>query len=128
MLTVCEAGLVAAGTASLEAAAVGLPMAVFYRMSLFSHLVGKLMVDLDDVALPNLIAGRRVVPELIQRDSRPERLAAELGRLLDDPAERESMRNSLRDVCRRLGGPGIFDRAAEAILGEIDGIAREEQP
>jgi lipid-A-disaccharide synthase len=119
VLTACEAGLVAAGTASLEAAVVGLPMAVFYRMSRLSHLVGRLMVRLDHVALPNLVAGRGVVPELIQRDCVPERLARELTRLLDDEGERSRMRESLLEVRRPLGGPGVYDRAAEAILGEL---------
>jgi lipid-A-disaccharide synthase len=119
VLGVCEAGLVAAGTASLEAAVVGLPMAVFYRVSRLSHLVGRLMVRLDHVALPNLVAGRRVVPELIQRDCVPERLAGELTRLLDDAGERSRMRESLLEVRRQLGGPGVYDRAADAILGEL---------
>jgi len=120
VLTTCRAGVVSAGTASLEAAVTGLPLVVVYRMGALSHWIGSMLVRLEDVALPNLVAGRRVVPELIQRQCTPEAIARELGAYLDDPAYTRRVKEDLREVHRRLGGPGIYDRAAEAVLAELD--------
>jgi lipid-A-disaccharide synthase len=118
--TVCAAGAVAAGTASLEAAAVGLPMVVVHRIHPLSYLLARTMVQLEDVALPNLIAGRRVVPELIQKDCTPERIAVALGCFLDEPEIVREVREGLLEVRSRLGGPGVFERAAEQLLKELD--------
>jgi lipid-A-disaccharide synthase len=120
ILTLCEAGVVAAGTASLEAAVVGLPIVVVYRMSPLSYLVGRTLVRLDDVALPNLVAGRRVVPELIQGECTAPAIERALAAYLDDPDHARRVRADLAEVRRSLGGPGVFDRAAEAVLAELD--------
>jgi lipid-A-disaccharide synthase len=95
-------------------------MVVAYRMGGLSYLVGRLLVRLPHIALPNLVAGRRVVPELIQRDCNPERIAAELLRYLEDPDHTERVRADLAGIRARLGGPGVFERAADAILAELD--------
>ncbi len=121
LLSVCDAGVVAAGTASLEAAVWNLPIAVVYRMHPVTYLVGRLLVRLDHVALPNLVAGRTVVPELIQGECRPEAIAGVISGYLDDPAGAEALREELSEVRRRLGKPGIFDRAAETVLAEVVG-------
>jgi len=123
ILSVCAAGVVASGTASLEAATVGLPMVVVYRVSPFSYAVGRALIKVDNIALPNLVAGRRVVPELIQGECNPEAIARALGRYLDDPDEADRARRELRAVRERLGGPGVFDRAAEALLDEVSPAA-----
>jgi lipid-A-disaccharide synthase len=120
VLAACDAGVVAAGTASLEAAVAGLPLVVVYRMGWFSYWIGKSLVNVKDVALPNLVAGRRVVPELIQSECTPARIAAELGRYLDEPGRVASVRRDLDDVRRALGGPGVYERAADAVLAELD--------
>jgi lipid-A-disaccharide synthase len=122
ILSICDAGACAAGTASLEAAITGLPMIVVYHMNSLSYAIGRLLVRLQDVALPNLVAGRRVIPELIQGDCRPEAIAAALGRFLDDPSQARRMRAAQDEVRRRLGGPGIFERAADAVLEELDAV------
>ncbi len=70
--------------------------------------------------MPNLVAGRRVVPELVQRECTPEAIAAALLRYLDDPVLAERVRGELEQVRRRLGEPGVFDRAAEAVLAELE--------
>jgi len=119
ILTVCAAGAVASGTASLEAAVAGLPMVVVYRVNLVSYLVGRMLVQVDDIALPNLVAGRRVVPELIQGDCTGDRIAGELLRYLDQPEEAARVRDELSGIRERLGGPGVFDRAAAEILAEL---------
>ncbi len=126
ILGVCSVGLVAAGTASLEAAVAGLPMAVVHRISWPTYYIGRKLVRLDHVALPNLIIGRRVVPELLQAGFTPERAAAVLSGYLDRPAETESVRKALLEVKQMLGGPGAFARAARAVLAELDGSPRND--
>lgn len=122
----CAAGAVASGTASLESALAGLPIVVVYRIAPLSYLLGRMLVDLEHVALPNLVAGRRLVPELIQGDCTPERVAAEVARYLDDPERAAEVRRGLAAVRERLGEPGVFDRAAEAVLAELDRVADPE--
>lgn len=128
ILSVCEAGVVASGTASLEAAVEGLPIVVVYKMSPLSYALGRTLVRLDDVALPNLVAGRRIVPELIQRECSGERIAEALARYLDRPGEAESVRRALGEVRSKLGGPGAFDRAASQLLRELPSPRPERQP
>jgi lipid-A-disaccharide synthase len=119
ILAVAATGVVASGTASLEAAVAGLPLVVAYRMGLLSYLIGRALVRLPHIALPNLVAARRVVPELIQRDCRAGRIAAELLRYLEDAEHTARVRGELAGIRARLGGPGVFERAADAILAEL---------
>jgi lipid-A-disaccharide synthase len=120
VLSLCETGVVAAGTASLEAAVSGLPMVVVYKMNLLTYALGRALVRVEHVALPNLVMGRRVVPELIQGECTDSRIASELASYLDEPGRAEAVRGELVRVRQRLGGPGTFDRAAEGILAELD--------
>jgi lipid-A-disaccharide synthase len=120
VLTVCTAGAVASGTASLEAAVAGLPICIVYRMSPLSYAIARTLVRLDHVGLPNLVLGSRVVPELIQAECTPERIAAELLRYVESPAEAERVRRALAEVRDRLGGAGVFERAAERLLLDLD--------
>jgi len=119
ILSLCSAGVVASGTASLEAAAVGLPMVVVYRVSPLSYAIGRALIKVENIALPNLVAGRRVVPELIQGRCNAGAIADALARYLDDPEEVARVRRELGAIRRKLGGPGVFDRAAEALLAEL---------
>jgi lipid-A-disaccharide synthase len=120
VLTACDAGVVASGTASLETAVAGLPAVVVYKVSPLTHLLGRMLVQLDEVALPNLVAGRAVLPELIQGDCRPDRIAGWIERWLDDPAESRRLRAELAEIRRALGSGGVFARAARAVLEEVD--------
>ncbi len=120
ILKICDAGVVASGTASLEAAVTGLPIVVVYRVNPISYGIGRMLVRLDDVALPNLVAGRRVVPELIQGECTGERIAATLSDYLDDPEKTARVRKELGQIQGKLGGPGVFDRAADALIAELD--------
>ena len=119
LLRVCTAGAVTSGTASLEAATVGLPMVVIYRINPISYWIAKRLIQVDHIAMPNLIAGSAIVPELLQDECNPPRIAAELDRYLGDPSHAESVRNALRAVLRKLGEPGGFVRAAESILAHL---------
>jgi lipid-A-disaccharide synthase len=107
--------LVASGTATVETALLGTPMVVVYRLSPLTYFLGRPFVSVPHYAMPNLVADRRIVPELIQRDFTPTRVAAEGLRLLEDPARAEAMRRDLSDVRLKLGAPGASRRAAEAV-------------
>ena len=123
ILAACEAGVVASGTASLEAALEGLPIVVVYRMNPLTYAVGKALVKLENVSLPNLIAGRRLVPELIQGDCEPGRIAEELLSYLDEPEHARKTREALMALRNSLGGPGAFERAADAVVSELEASA-----
>jgi lipid-A-disaccharide synthase len=114
-LAAARLGLVASGTATVEAALLGTPMLVVYRVSALTYLLGRPFVSVPHFAMANLIAERRVVPELIQSDFTAERVAAEALALLRDGARLTRRREELLEVRRRLGAPGASARAAQAV-------------
>lgn len=113
--------LAASGTVTLEAALVGTPMVVVYRTGWFNYLVAKSLVKLDYISLPNLVAGRQVVPELIQGRATPQAVAAEGMALLENEENYQRAVDDLAEVRRLVGGPGAGDRVAEMaqeLMGE----------
>jgi lipid-A-disaccharide synthase len=108
--------LISSGTATLEAALLGTPMIVCYRVSRITEAIVRLMVKVPWCSLPNLIAGRAVVPEVLQDELSGHRLAAEALRLLEDPETAARQRAAFDDVRARLGSPGVGRRAAHAVL------------
>jgi lipid-A-disaccharide synthase len=121
VLASCQAAMVASGTATVEAALLGAPMVVVYRLSRLTHFLGRRFVKVPHVAMVNLIAGKRVVTELIQDDFTPESVAGEIRSLLEQPERREAMKRDLAEVRRRLGDPGASGRAADAVATVIEG-------
>lgn len=116
VLASADIALVASGTVTVQAALHECPMVVVYRLSPLTYRLGKPFVRVDTYAMANLVAGRRIVPELIQDAFTPEAVAAEALRVLLDPAHAASVRADLRDVRAKLGGPGASRRAAEAVV------------
>jgi lipid-A-disaccharide synthase len=116
VLAASDVVVTASGTATVQAALHERPMVVVYRLSALTYLIGKPFVKVDTYAMANLVAGRRVVPELIQHDFTPERVADEAVRFLTDSGRYAQVRDALRDVRARLGAPGASGRAASAIL------------
>ncbi|MGH9431728.1 MAG: lipid-A-disaccharide synthase [Terriglobia bacterium] len=108
--------VVASGTATVEAALLECPMVVIYRISPITAFFARFMVDVPFYSMVNLLAGKRVATELIQKDLTAERLAAELRRLLDSGDFREEMRRDLRAIRLRLGAGGAIGRAADAAI------------
>lgn len=108
--------LVASGTATLEAAIIGTPMVIVYRLAFVSWLVGRLLIRVPYIGMVNLVAGKGIVPELIQFEATPDRIAEEARRLLESPDRRRAMQEHLHEVRDRLGPPGAVSRAADAIL------------
>ena len=116
VLAASDVVVTASGTATVQAALHERPMVVVYRLSQLTYRLGKPFVKVDTYAMANLVAGRRVVPELIQQDFTPERVADETVGFLTDPGRYAMVREGLRDVRARLGAPGASGRAAAAIL------------
>jgi lipid-A-disaccharide synthase len=113
--------LLASGTATLEAALLAKPMVVTYRVSLFSELVGRLLVRVKHVSLPNNLAGAELVPELIQRNATVEKLGAALERYLHDPAACATVVAGLKAIRHQLQCQAN-ERAAEAVLAMLDDV------
>ncbi len=120
-LAACGAALVASGTATLECALLGVPMVVGYRLHALSYALAKRLVRVPNVALANLVAGRRIVPEAVQNEFKVARLLAEARRLFGADGERQ--RFELAEVKRRLGSEGASERAARAVLAVARGTA-----
>lgn len=116
VMAAADAILIASGTATLEAALLGAPMVVCYRVSRFTEVISRLLIRIPWISLPNIVAGRAVVPELLQDDATGERLAAEARRLLSEPGVAAAQRAAFADLRSRLGEPGVGRRAARAVL------------
>jgi lipid-A-disaccharide synthase len=120
-LAAADLVIVSSGTATVETALLGTPMIVVYRLSPMTARLAKLLVRTRFFSMVNLIAGRAVVPELIQDDFTADRVAEEAGKLLPSTKEgklrAEEMRQGLAEVQRLLGPPGAVERAADAIAG-----------
>ncbi len=114
-----RAAVVCSGTATLEVALLGTPEVVVYRTSWLTYNLGKLLVRIPNIALVNVVAGHRGVPELLQDEVTPDAIVAELRPLLDDDERRARVRRFLTDVRSRLGEPGASRRAAQAVLGAL---------
>jgi lipid-A-disaccharide synthase len=115
-----DLALAASGTVTMEAALLGTPLVTFYRVTALSWLVGRRLVRVPFLSMVNLVAGRKIVPELMQNEMRGEILAAEALRLLLDPAARERMRRDLADVASMVSTPtDPLDRAAAIVYQEF---------
>ena len=125
VLAAADVALVASGTVTVQAALHRCPMVVVYRLSSLTYRMGKPFVHVDTYAMANLVAGRRVVPELIQEDFTPDRVASEALRVLTDPVHAASVRTALGEVRGRLGSPGASARAAAAVIEVARGQRRE---
>ncbi|HEV7514860.1 MAG TPA: lipid-A-disaccharide synthase [Thermoanaerobaculia bacterium] len=121
--------LCASGTATLEVGLLGTPMIVVYRLGAWTYLLARALVRLPDIALVNLVLGRRVVPELIQGAATPPRIAAEAARLLGDREAIAGIRQALAELRGKLGQGGASARAAREVAGFLRlGPTRPSRP
>ncbi len=111
--------LLASGTATLQGALLGAPMIVVYKTGGLNYFLGKRLIKVPYIAMPNLIAGGNLLPELIQDQATPERLAQEALGLLGDETRLAAMREGLTQVKQKLGGAGACRRTAELALSII---------
>jgi lipid-A-disaccharide synthase len=117
-----DLALAASGTVTVEAALLGTPMVTFYKVTAISWVMGRLLVRVPFYSMVNLIAGRAVVPELMQSQMTGERVAAEARRLLQDKTARHRMRADLAEVARQLSsGEGAVRRAAALVQEWMEG-------
>ena len=120
-LNLCDAAVIASGTATLEAALLEVPMVIVYRLHPLTYWIGSRLATIDMIGLVNLIAGRRVVPELVQGGFTPDTVAAELEKLLNDQSLQEKIRRDLREVRGKLGSKGAFPRTADIAMRLVAG-------
>lgn len=117
LLAHCDLALAASGTVTVEAALLGAPMVTFYRVSALTWWIGRPLVRVPFFSMVNLVAGRRIVAELIQSEATGEWIAAEASLLLEDPIRRQAMKDDLRNVSAALASEGDpIDRAADHVL------------
>jgi len=116
VLASVDLALTASGTATVQAALHDTPMVIVYRLSPITYRLGRRLVTLSTIGMVNLIAGERIVPELVQDAFTPDAVAREAIDMLTNPSRVASIRSGLARVRERLGGPGASRRAAEAIL------------
>jgi lipid-A-disaccharide synthase len=118
-----RAAVVASGTATVEAALAGTPLVVVYRLTALTWLLGRRLVSLDTFAMPNLIAARRIVTELIQRDCTAANMVRELSEIIPDSLRRQQMLRDLAEVSEKLRDGGNSEapalRAAREIVGKL---------
>ena len=115
-----DVAIVASGTATLETAYLGTPLVVIYKMAPLSYLIGKLLIDIEHIAMPNLILGDRAVPELIQGQASGKIIASEVIRLISDASVRDVMLTKLGKLKELLGQPGCAKIIAGAIEKDLN--------
>ncbi|MHB8174856.1 MAG: lipid-A-disaccharide synthase [Nitrospirota bacterium] len=118
VMSLMDAGIVASGTATLQTALRQKPMVIIYRLSPFTYWLGKMLIDVPFIGMPNLVAGKETVPELIQHDASPDRISSLILKMFYDKAYYGSIVRDLGEVRRKLGGPGASERAAVEVLKE----------
>ena len=115
--------IVASGTATLETAILAKPMVILYHVSSLSYWIGKSLVKVNWIGLVNIVAGKSVVPELLQQEVKGERIAAEVLKILEDESCRQKILQGLAEVRDKLGTPGAAERVAQIAL-EMIGTVR----
>jgi len=114
-MAVCRVLVVSSGSATLEAAILGIPMVTIYRLPWLSAFIVRRFITTPYVALPNLLADREIVPELLQERMTPHGIAEAVNRLLSDPVRWAWVRSELLAVAQELGEPGAISRAAQEV-------------
>jgi lipid-A-disaccharide synthase len=115
-LAAADVAITKSGTVTMECAACGVPAVVFYKTSWPTYLIGTQIVNVEHLAMPNLLAGEEIYPEFVQHAATGENLSQAALDLLRNGARRTAVRAKLANVIQSLGGPGAPGRAADAIL------------
>lgn len=120
VMEVCDAIVAVSGTVTLEIALMGIPMVIIYKVSPLTYQLGKRLIKIDHFGLCNIVAEKRVVPELLQHEASPERITEELERFLYDTSAADSVKADLHAIRAKLGNPGCSRRVAEIALSLLD--------
>jgi lipid-A-disaccharide synthase len=113
------AGMVASGTATLEAAYFRLPFALVYKVSWPTYFAARLLMRVPFLGMPNVLAGREIVPEFLQHEANSKAISHSVLQLVNDPAKREQMIAEFDAIIEKLGESGASTKAARAILAEL---------
>jgi len=119
VMNLCELLITASGTATLEAAILGKPMIIIYKVSFSTYWIGRALVRVNHIGLPNLVAEKEIALELIQKDVNPQRIVEEAFRILRDPLLSRKMTESMGEVRHKLGEPGAAERAGRIICSML---------
>lgn len=120
LLHASDFALISSGTATLEAAIVSIPFVIFYKTAWSTFVLGRWLIQIPYIGLVNVVAGRKIVPEFIQHEIRPETIAQEAIYLLEHADLREKMILDLKEAVFRLGPPDAAERAAEAVINFLN--------
>lgn len=123
LMGVAQLALATSGTVVMEAALMGLPSIVLYRLSPVSYFIGRLLVHVKYFSLPNILLDEMVQPELLQDEANPTRIFAEARRFWAEPEHGSAVRARLKDACALLGAPGSSERVAQRIVAAAGGKA-----
>lgn len=115
VMSVADVALAASGTATLEASLCRLPCVIIYKTSPITAFIVKRLLNIENIGLPNIVAGRRILPELLQDAVTPENMAEEILRLLE-PQRHQQVLRDLDEVIAKMGAPGAVSRVADLIL------------
>jgi lipid-A-disaccharide synthase len=121
-LAVSDFALVASGTATLETAILMVPFLIVYKTAFSTYFLGRRLIRIPYIGLANVLAGKKIVPEFIQHEADPVKIARETEKLLRDPAARQEMVKALREVRDSLGEPGASERAARLVFEFISNL------
>lgn len=113
------AGMVASGTATLEAAYFRLPFVLVYKVSWPTYFAARLVIRTPYLGMPNVLAGREIVPEFLQHEARPKAISRSVLQLMNDPVARERMISEFGAIIEKLGETGASTKAAQAIIAEL---------
>lgn len=116
LMNIADMAIAASGTVTLEASIMKLPTVIIYKVAALTYLIGKMVVKIPYISLPNIIAGRKIVPELVQYAVSGENIAKEAVEILMDPQVRTRMLSDLAEMCDKLGPTGAVERVAHEIL------------
>ncbi|OQB52709.1 MAG: Lipid-A-disaccharide synthase [Deltaproteobacteria bacterium ADurb.Bin151] len=113
VLACCDLAIVTSGTATLETGLMSVPMIIVYKVSLFSELIARMIIRQQHIGLVNIIAGKMIAPELLQRDANGPRIASEVLAILLNEDKKQEIIAQLNDIRTKLGEPGAAGRAAQ---------------
>lgn len=116
LMKISDAAIATSGTVVLEAALLDLPCVVLYKMATVNYFIARLLVDIKNFSLPNILAGKRIQPELLQNEVTPEKISEEVLKLYRGEKNREKVVAELQTACKKLGEPGAAARVAKKIL------------
>lgn len=119
VINTCFCVIVASGTATLETALMAKPMVIVYKISFLTYLIGRMMIEVKNIGMVNIVAGKEICPELIQGEANPRRIAQETKKIVQNPALYQRMQGELKGIREKLGQPGASFRVAQIAYNMI---------